>query len=698
MALSSMMAFLLYSGAAIVCALAALVVLRGGAIARRDRGATAFALAISALWAGTVAALNTAHPLALALETLRNLAWTWALFRHFANDSRDETLRIVRPLAMTLAVVEALQIAVIANAWGGAGVETAASLRMLVAVGALVLVHNLYGGASDASRRLLAWNSAGLALFWLFELNFYTIASLTGELPDGLNAARGVVLAVTAMAFAVGAGRRSAVLAFRPSRAATFSTLSLAVMAIYFVVMVGLASGLSRFAGDLARVTQVGFLLLAATAALLWLPSPRLRATARVLALKHLFKHRYDYREEWLRFTRTIGGGGGGGAGLYERAVQSLAQIADSGAGLLLTPGEDGELTLAAQWRWPDVDVPSSAGSLALARKLEVSGLTLDLDGARAGHDRAGELSLIPPWLRDEPTAWAAVPLLHAERLFGLVVLARPMVSRQLDWEDFDLLRVAGRHVASVLAEQSAQAALADAARFDDFNRRIAFVMHDIKNLSSQLGLLARNAERHAENPDFRKDMLVTLRNSADKLDGLIARLGRYGHRNPVHIAPLDLTKLAQAAAQRLRPVRRIDVTGEATCLVLGNEELLDQAIAHLIQNAIDASDAAAPIAIEIANTALRGEIAVVDAGVGMSPEFVRKALFQPFVSTKPDGFGIGVCEARDHIRAMGGRLDVASREGLGTRFTISLPLVEASRLIASLARSPASSPAEEAA
>lgn len=66
-----------------------------------------------------------------------------------------------------------------------------------------------------------------------------------------------------------------------------------------------------------------------------------------------------------------------------------------------------------------------------------------------------------------------------------------------------------------------------------------------------------------------------------------------------------------------------------------------------------------------------------------MSAEFLRQSLFRPFVSTKDNGFGIGACEARELVRAMGGRLDAESREGLGSRFTISLPVAEASRLLA---------------
>ena len=70
--------------------------------------------------------------------------------------------------------------------------------------------------------------------------------------------------------------------------------------------------------------------------------------------------------------------------------------------------------------------------------------------------------------------------------------------------------------------------------------------------------------------------------------------------------------------------------------------------------------------------------IEVVDSGVGMSPDFIRTRLFQPFASTKDSGFGVGAFEARTLISGMGGRIEVESREGGGTRFTIFLPLAAA--------------------
>jgi signal transduction histidine kinase len=206
--------------------------------------------------------------------------------------------------------------------------------------------------------------------------------------------------------------------------------------------------------------------------------------------------------------------------------------------------------------------------------------------------------------------------------------------------------------------------------------------MHDIKNLASQLALLADNAEKHADNPAFRADMLVTLRNSADKLSALLARLGRYG-ANPVNdLCPIDLAQLAGQVAERFRQTHSVALTWEKSVEVMGNPEALEQTLVHLVQNAIDASEPGMAVFLDVTAESLHGTIEVIDTGCGMSPEFVRTGLFKPFVSSKPGGFGIGAFEARELVKAMGGRVAVESRQGLGTRFSVVLPLADAVRLL----------------
>ena len=677
------LASILYALGALVSGLGALWVARFGSPDRSDRWAGVAALALTANWCVAAASFPPDRLIVSLTEVARNLAWVFVLFRHFANDGRDESMRLVRPAAIALALVETFQLALLMLAqrysdWPAASLmvfETAAILRALTAVGALVLVHNLYVGAALSSRKLLRWNAAAMAGLWAFSLNFYTLSYLTGIAPPELVAVRGLAAAIIAVPFAIGYNANAAGLEFRPSRTMAFRSLSLIVIGVYFAVMLLIANWLDLVAKDVRGLTQVGLIIAAAALALIWLPSKRVRGWLRVTAIKHLFKHRYDYRSEWIRFTNTIGRTGFDETSLQERSIKALADITDSPSGLLLLPDDDGSLVLGAGWQWAEHDVPRRAMPSELATILEREALIIDFDEIRDGTDHYGELDLVPEWLTLESKAWAAVPLLHFDRLVGVIVLSRPAIERDLDWEDFDLLGIVGRQLASYLAEQSGQVALSEASRFDEFNRRMAFVMHDIKNLSSQMSLLMRNAELHADKPEFRKDMLVTLRNSADKLNLLLARLGRYGAGSREEIEAVDLALVARRLAEQFSGGHTVTLARSEPAIVLAHREGLEQALAHLVQNAIDASSPTGPVTLEVFTDGISGQVHVVDQGKGMTPAFLRNGLFKPFVSSKDGGFGIGAFEARETVRAMGGRLDVESKEGLGTRFTVSLPL-----------------------
>ena len=678
--------FILYLGGAIICAVAAGWVLHSGDRDRPDRKAVIAALCITALWCAMVAAIGPRADLVVIVETLRNLAWTFVLYRLFANDGRDRSLALIRPVVLALAFVEVLHPLLLVFQANYAGMpsagqmtfQTGSLLRVLAAVGSLVLLHNLYGGASAVVRQALRWSAMALAMLWIYDLNYNTIAYLSGDFPAELSALRGLVIGLVACLLAIGTNQMSAGLRLQPSRAVTFQTLSLLLIGGYLLIMVAIAQSLSMLGGDLARLTQVGFIFLASVFAIIWLPSQRLRGWLRVTTVKHLFQHRYDYRAEWLRFTQTIGNKGEGSPSLFERVVKALADITDSPSGLLLLPDENGTFQLAARWQWQDIEVPASAMSAELAGLLESGRFILDIDDVRQGGNRFGEAALLPQWLSAADSAWALVPLLHFDRLTGAVLLRRPAAPRRLDWEDFDLLRVVGQQLASYLAEQSGHQALMESARFDEFNRRIAFVMHDIKNLASQLALLARNAERHADNPEFRADMLVTLRSSADKLNTLLARLGRYGGQPNARSERVDLNITVRAITARYEGAHPITALHVEDCDVMADPEALEQALVHLVQNAVDASQEGMPVFIDVSCDGLHGRIEIVDSGCGMAPEFIRSGLFKPFVSSKNGGFGIGAFEARELIRSMGGSLIVDSREGLGTRFSIQLPLADA--------------------
>ncbi len=643
--------------------------------------ACAAAFAAMACWAMARPIFGPDAAAAPVLLSASYLAWLWALYRMFAMDGRHERLGPIRPVVLALGFVGLMQIALAFAAPGAATVGDAQEIarmglvfRVLFCIGALVLVHNLYATASNASRSSLLWPAAAMAAMWFYDLNFFAVSYLAAGTPPLLAALRSLVPLSMVVLFAIGAMSSERQSAFSPSRSVAFQSFSLLVILAYFGLLVTAFQGIAAAGGDSLRLAQAGFLVLASALALALLPSKRLRGWLKVTAAKHLFKHRYDYREEWLRFTRTMGRAGPGAPPLRERVVQAVADVTDSPGGLLLAPVEEGELTLAARWQWPGAIVPADGLGPHVAAFLAETQFIVDLDHWRAGAREGLPAALVPQWLEDDPRAWVLVPLIHYERLVGIVVLARPAYARTLDWEDFDLLRVLGRQLASYLAEEASHDALGDAQRFEEFNRRIAFVMHDIKNLASQLSLLSRNAEKHADKPAFRADMLVTLKNSTDKLNILLARLGRYGPHGAEETVALAVRPLLRTLASRYALMHKVVALDGAEALVLAHPDALEQALIHLVQNAVDASPDGAAVMLDARCQGDEVTLEVLNSGSGMSPEFVRTRLFKPFQSSKPGGFGIGAFEAREMIRAMGGRLDVDSREGLGTRFIVHLP------------------------
>lgn len=688
--LEALLAYVSYLAGAFLAAGACAWIARYGDRSRPDRVTVLVALATIVVWCSVSIAVDQGSaPVGLA-ATARNLALIALIFQLFAADGRDESLKPTRPVIISLAMVQLLQpLLILIEAQTGYIPEMEQLIReiggllnMLVAIGALVLLHNLYAGATAASRRIIVWSGIGLAVFFAYELNLYTIAYLSGANPPVFLALHGLVAGIMAVMLALGANSNGVGLEFRPSRAVTFQTLSLLVIGSYLVVMVLVTRSLALLGGDIARASQVVFLIFAVAAAVIWLPSQRMRGWLRVTAAKHLFQHRYDYREEWLRFTRTIGHGSNVKSSFQERAVKALADITESPAGLLLVPNEEAQLELNARWNWATLEVPALAGNHELSGLLEQHNHILSLDEVRAGTDHHGELAQVPEWLREAEDAWAMVPLIHFDRLVGAIVLARPRIERRLDWEDFDLLRVVGQQLASYLAEQAGQQALMDASRFDEFNRRMAFIMHDIKNLASQLSLLSANAQKHADNPDFRADMLVTLRNSSEKLNALLARLGRYGSGQSHGAREVDLAVLIHNVSERFKGAHPVTIARDERVKVIADPEALEQALLHLVQNAVDASEPDVPVMLGSSSEGMMGLVEVIDAGTGMTPEFIRTGLFKPFVSSKKSGFGIGAFEAREMIKAMGGRLMVESREGVGSRFSIHLPVPEAARML----------------
>lgn len=644
-----------------------------------EMGMLAVALLLTSCWALYVSFGGVAKPLSGVAENMRNAAWLTTMFVMLRRGPVGRGGALGAVVAVYTAVAGLLLLQTITDlVWHQlpqdselheALVTVSLILRMMTAIGSLLLLHHLYAAWPLRERGGVVLLFGALAAMWTYDLNLYAIGYLVPDRASELYALRGLLMALLAPVIAIGL-RKGMTERLTLSRTLTFQSLSIFAVALYVIVLTAAAVLIELIAGPYARMVEIAAVFFAAVTALVLLPSPRLRALWKVQVAKHFFQHRYDYRTEWMRFGETIGRPGENPAPLGERVAKAIADITDSPAALLLLRDDQGGLILETGWNW-NGGLPEDASlSPTIVARLEQSGWIIDL-----GKRRAADATLpLPDWMTQDARLWALVPLIHFNRLTGAILLARPPIDRRLDWEDFDMLRAAGRQVATYISEAQGQQALNDAARFDEFNRRFAFIIHDIKNLVSQLSLLARNAERHADNPEFRADMILTLQESVGKMNDLLARLSQHHKGRAEEPRPLALRTLLDHVAHIRARQHPILVNGDAP-LALADPARVELIVTHLLQNAIDASAPDAPVELRLSADATDVLVEIVDQGRGMSAEYVRRELFKPFSSSKAGGFGIGAFEARALAQAMGGRIDVDSRPGVGSRFTLRLPL-----------------------
>lgn len=636
----------------------------------------------TAAWALAAALNGSAAPLTGVAEVARNATWVGFAYGLWRQGRRGPAAVTIGALYMVLFATLGLSLGVALIAMlpdqsaqlVEAEALTRTALGLIIAAGTLVLIHNLYAAATTDSRTALRLPLAGLAALCFYDLNVHALSYLSRDLAGDVGALRGLIALIAAPAFAV-AAVRAGDWTVRLSRGMAFQSAGVAAIGFYLLAMLVVTQALNLVGGDGARMAQTLFVVGASIAALLLSPSPRFRAWFKVKIAKHLFRHRYDYRAEWLRFTETLGKPGSDAPPLGVRIVQAIADMVESPGGILLVPDEGGALIAHGAWQWQGDPPPALAFSDEARDWLARTGRVVELDRVRDEGVSELEARAIPQWMASEHHAWALAPLVHFGRLVGLVLLERPRTPRPLDWEDFDLLKVAGRQVASYLAESHAQETLSDRERFDEFNRRFAFIMHDVKNLVSQLSLLTRNAERHADNPEFRADMIATLKSSTGRMNDLLARLSQHNKGRIDEPRPTAVGDLAEGVARARRGQHPVIVSGDRAAIAMADPQRLEQAITHLVQNAIEASPSFEPVTVALASDSAEVRIEIRDCGTGMNAAFVRDQLFRPFASTKEGGFGIGAYEARALVMGMGGRLEVESREGRGTNFTILLPV-----------------------
>ncbi|HEX6736191.1 MAG TPA: XrtA/PEP-CTERM system histidine kinase PrsK [Azonexus sp.] len=555
--------------------------------------------------------------------------------------------------------------------------RTALFIALAMPVLGLMLVEQLFRGIADDA----VWNikplCLGLAGQFIFDIYLFSEALMFNRLDQDAFAVRGMVHAMTVPLLLLATLRsRDWTAKIRLSQRAAFHSATLLMAGLYLLFMAGVGYYVRYFGGNWGRALQLALVFAAMLGLGVLVVSGSMRAKLRVLVGKHFFRYRYDYREEWLRFTQTLAAQESPQA-MGQQVIRGLAAMVESPAGgLWLREAGQEAYRQTARWNIPASQTPEPLDS-SLAEFLVASGWVVNLEEYRCYPGRYGELE-IPPWLSELPNAWLIVPLMVGSQMTGFVVLASARTPIDVNWEVNDLLRTAGCQAAGFLANMQATEALLEARKFDAFNRMSAFVVHDLKNIVTQLSLMLKNAERHRDNPEFQQDMLMTVEHSVERMRQLMMQL-REGATPPGTACGVNLPDVIERIRkEKADQGRSVELQLQHKLATRGHEDRLERVIGHLVQNALDATPPSGSVTVFLERRGDRAALEVNDTGHGMTQEFIRERLFKPFQSTKQAGMGIGAYESSQYIRELGGEMLVSSEPGKGTRITVMLPLFEA--------------------
>jgi putative PEP-CTERM system histidine kinase len=547
---------------------------------------------------------------------------------------------------------------------------------MALPVLALVLLEQIYRNVTEDSRWNIKPLSLGLAGLFLFDLYLYSQAVLFKRLDGDALSVRGGVHALMVLLLLLSTTRRRDWIAsIRISQKAAFHSATLLVAGAYLIFISAVGYYVRYFGGEWGRALQVGVVFSALIALLVLALSGSFRAKLRVLVGKHFFRYRYDYREEWLKFTQTLSSSNAP-QDMGQQVVRALADMLDSpGGGLWMKSTSEPVFRQTAYWNLVATSAKEDADS-SFCQFLVGSGWVINLEEYRSFSKRYGSL-VLPLWLQDVAQAWLIVPLTASSELIGFVVLARARTNIDVNWEVNDLLKTAGSQAASYLAQMRATETLLEVRKFDAFNRMSAFVVHDLKNIVTQLSLMLKNAKRLHANPEFQQDMLMTVENSLDRMRQLMLQL-REGATPPGTAVGVDLEVVVQRiSVMASKRDRHLEVILTGRVVTRGHEERLERIIGHIVQNAFDATDPSGRVWLTLDRSNGQARVEIGDTGQGMTEEFVQERLFKPFQTTKQAGMGIGAYESFQYVQELGGKILVNSVLNKGTLVTLLLPLFE---------------------
>jgi putative PEP-CTERM system histidine kinase len=636
----------------------------------------ASAAAMTALWALSRALYDdglAAYWAPRVAGALRDGAWFAVTIGLLQHDNHKHPLW--RKLAIAASVVIAVDLgfaAINASFDTGLGITlNVPSVQLATSVMGLILTENLARNLSRSRYWSAKSMLIGVTALFGYQIVLRIPEFLGGRSIESFLAAQPLIYFVVLPLFVVTAVRNDSLrLQLHSSRNVVFHSATLIFAGILLLGTAAAAYYVRQFGGTPALVLSIVLGFTGLVAMIVVVSTHAVRSQIKAFINENFFSYKYDYRLEWTKFIQALS--------RYEelsgpdRALLILSDLLDSPGGAL----------------WIKRSGWKQFVRLAYSAFGEEFGPIHDDDKLLAGFENESaaflELSSkadspnLTEWRKRFPGAWLVVPLRFRDEFIGFALLHKPRAPRRLDWEDRNLVAMIATQLAAYLVHEHTAQALADSQQVAEFNNRVTFALHDLKNTTGQLSLLLHNAERFGDDAAFRTDMMATIRNVVEKLQGLISKLrgdetaAVTKTRDRINVGEL-VERFAKHKAQSGLIFGGANGSG-AFYAEVAKPGTFESALEHIVANAIEASPSPGSIQLHVDRQNDRVRVRVCDRGPGMTPEFIAHELFRPLRTTKRKGLGIGAYQARTMMRDLGGDIEVESKPGEGTTVTLLLP------------------------
>ncbi|MFQ5559693.1 MAG: XrtA/PEP-CTERM system histidine kinase PrsK, partial [Nitrospinota bacterium] len=461
------------------------------------------------------------------------------------------------------------------------------------------------------------------------------------------------------------------------SRYVVYNSITVLVVSIYLIAVGVIAQVIKYYKPALHEFFSTAFVFISLLIVVVLGFTAALRRKVQLLINRNFFKHKYEFRDRWMETIEKIS------------LVKSPEETCRVLLGLIskTVPSEGISLWLQDHPLNTYQNIDSVRGmeknetlqaDHPLIKHIKEAGYPFLLKQERSDPGKPS-LNLHVPDFSSGRKAVLCVPLLAGTEVVGFLLLGKDISGFSYVNDDFEILHAIATQTAVQLKNLRLAQDLAAVREVEAFYRLSSFIIHDLKNLTNSLSLISQNARHCLDDPEFQKDAMTTIDYTVAKMKGLIKKFSSVPKGLEVKKKKTDVHQIIQNVlktiqfqeeknitfAHHAEPMPQLDIDPEAMEMVFTN----------LVLNAYDSIIHTGKIDIKSRVSESVVSVFFADTGRGMSEDFLRKKIFKPFNTTKKGGFGIGLFQCKTIVEAHNGTLEVESRLGKGSVFTVTLPV-----------------------